>query len=589
MVQICTFKHLFTVILFINAPGLVTLERAVMYSLLKNFSIKIKMMIFAGVMLGLMIIGYSYAISSMNSIGVELAAIAEEDIPLTEILATLTERQLEQSVGFERIRHLGAHHISGDSQRKQEFDDEVKLFDKGTEKIEKETRSAEAIVKQAVMHLSGSDAEEFNNVNKWLKKISGEHKQYVEHAHKVIATFLQGDVQQAEKLAEGAVQEGDNMTHELEVLLSQIGKFTEGRAKLAEEHEHEAVIMLMILAVVSIVVGVVFSMVFSSALSKGIHKAIVTASGDLTAKIDVDSKDEIGELLTAMNGMRERLLDMVAHMSDITAQLSTASEEMSSVTRQTSDALREQRSETDMVATAIHEMSATAKEVAANIAHTATAASEANQQTDGGGRIVGQSIEQINRLAKQIDSSSDAITEVGQYSEAISSVLDVIKGVAEQTNLLALNAAIEAARAGEQGRGFAVVADEVRTLAGRTQQSTEEINDTIDKLQAGSHQAVEAMEQSRKEMESAVEFATKTGEALEAISNAVGRIDEMSTQIASASEEQGAVSEEINQNITRINDMSSQTAAGSEETATASSELSRMAAELQDIVGQFKT
>jgi methyl-accepting chemotaxis protein len=134
-----------------------------------------------------------------------------------------------------------------------------------------------------------------------------------------------------------------------------------------------------------------------------------------------------------------------------------------------------------------------------------------------------------------------------------------------------------------------VVADEVRTLAGRTQQSTEEINETIDKLQAGSHQAVTAMQQSRKEMESAVEFATQTGEALDAIAGAVGKIDEMATQIASASEEQGSVSEEINRNITRINDMASQTAAGSEDTAIASEDLSRMAAELQELVGQFKT
>jgi methyl-accepting chemotaxis protein len=242
-----------------------------------------------------------------------------------------------------------------------------------------------------------------------------------------------------------------------------------------------------------------------------------------------------------------------------------------------------------MVATAIHEMSATAKEVASSIAHTATASGEANEQTIGGSRIVKQSIDQINRLAKQIDTSSDAISAVEQYSSAISGVLDVIKGVAEQTNLLALNAAIEAARAGEQGRGFAVVADEVRTLAGRTQASTEEINETIEKLQGGSQQAVAAMEQSRQEMQSAVDLATQTGEALNAIADAVHKIDEMATQIAGASEEQGAVSEEINQNITRINEMSSQTAAGSEDTATASEDLSRMAAELQVLVGQFKT
>jgi methyl-accepting chemotaxis protein len=560
-----------------------------MHSLLKNLSLRTKMMSFAGVMLALMIIGYGYAISSMNSIGVELENIAEEDIPLTELIAAITEHQLEQAVQFERVRHFGAHHLQTDPQGREKFDKGVALFDKGTEKIEKEIGQAQAIVTKALTHLTGKDAEEFTKIGALLKRITSQHKSYEKHVHEANVVFLQGDVQRAEKMAGDAVKEGDAMVGEMGAMLKEIGKFTEESAKKAEAHEHAAIWVLIVLAIVSVAIGIVVSWFFSETLIKGVRKAIVTASGDLTSEIVVDSKDEIGELLEAMNGMRGKLLDMVASMADITAQLSTASEEMSTVTRQTSDALRDQRSETEMVATAIHEMSATAKEVASNIAHTATAASEANEQTVGGSRVVNQSIEQINQLAKQIDTSSQAITEVEQYSDAISSVLDVIKGVAEQTNLLALNAAIEAARAGEQGRGFAVVADEVRTLAGRTQQSTEEINETIDKLQAGSHQAVTAMEQSRKEMQSAVEYATQTGEALDAIAAAVGKIDEMSTQIASASEEQGAVSEEINKNITRINDMSSQTAAGAEDTATASGDLSRMASELQGLVAQFKT
>jgi methyl-accepting chemotaxis protein len=560
-----------------------------MHSLLKNLSLRTKMMSFSGIMLLLMIIGYGYAISSMNSIGVELENIAEEDIPLTGLVAAITEHQLEQAVEFERVRHFGAHHLQTDPQGREKFDNGVKLFDQGTEEVEEHIAEAQVIVDNALQHLTGKEADAFKKVGTLLKRITAQHKSYEKHVHEANVVFLQGDVQRAEKMAGDAVKEGDAMVKEMELMLKEISEFTEESAKKAEAHEHVAIGVLIVLAIVSIAIGIVVSWLFSETLIKGVRKAIVTASGDLTSEIVVDSTDEIGELLEAMNGMRGKLLDMVASMADITAQLSTASEEMSTVTRQTSDALRDQRSETEMVATAIHEMSATAKDVAANIAHTATAASEANEQTVGGSRVVNQSIEQINQLAKQIDTSSQAITEVEQYSDAISSVLDVIKGVAEQTNLLALNAAIEAARAGEQGRGFAVVADEVRTLAGRTQQSTEEINDTIEKLQAGSHQAVHAMEQSRKEMQSAVEYATQTGEALDAIAGAVSKIDEMSTQIASASEEQGAVSEEINKNITRINDMSSQTAAGAEDTATASGDLSRMASELQGLVAQFKT
>jgi methyl-accepting chemotaxis protein len=554
---------------------------------LKNLSLKIKLMSFAGFLLALMILGFGYAIYSMNSIGKELAAIAEEDIPLTEKLAAISTHQLEQGIQFERALHYGAI-LELEDEARGRFDQAVEAFDKGTEQVETEIREAEALAEQAAGHLTGEQAAEFRTVAESLKRIEAQHVVFAEHVHKVFAAYLEGYSHQAEELAADVEHEEENLSNELGGLLAEIGKFTEESAKAAAAHEVAAIIIIGILAVISIIVGLVSSWFFAEAIVKGVRKATATASGDLTQKIVVDSGDEIGELLSAMNGMRRKLLDMIAHMSDITAQLSTASEEMSTVTRTTSEALRDQRSETEMVATAIHEMSATAQEVAANIAHTATAASEANEQTRGGSRIVEQSIEQINHLAEQITTSAEAISTVEQYSEAINTVLDVIKSVAEQTNLLALNAAIEAARAGEQGRGFTVVADEVRTLAGRTQQSTEEINETIGKLQAASHQAVNTMEQSRKETQSAVENATKMGDALASIAQAVSKIDEMATQIASASEEQGAVSEEINRNITKINEMSAQTASGAEDTATASGDLSRMAADLSTIIGEFK-
>ncbi|MCU7849731.1 MAG: methyl-accepting chemotaxis protein [Candidatus Thiodiazotropha sp. (ex Lucinoma kastoroae)] len=235
----------------------------------------------------------------------------------------------------------------------------------------------------------------------------------------------------------------------------------------------------------------------------------------------------------------------------------------------------------------MNEMTVTVQQVAVNINHTASAADEANQQTSEGSLIVQRSIAQINKLAEQVETSSHTINDLEKHSETINTVLDVIKGIADQTNLLALNAAIEAARAGEQGRGFAVVADEVRTLADRTRKSTDEINGMIEKLQAGSRQAVTVMDQSREEAKSAVEFATQTGDALATITQAVEKINEMSTQIASAAEEQGSVAEEINRNIVKINDMSNQTADGASETATASQDLARMATELQGLVKRF--
>jgi len=203
------------------------------------------------------------------------------------------------------------------------------------------------------------------------------------------------------------------------------------------------------------------------------------------------------------------------------------------------------------VATAMHEMTATVQEVAGNIGLTADSAREAREETEAGAGVVAQAKEQIRLLADQIEASSQTIAEVEQHSEAINAVLEVIRGVAEQTNLLALNAAIEAARAGEQGRGFAVVADEVRTLAGRTQESTEEINEMIEKLQACSRRAVAVMARSREQSGQAVAFADQSATALAGIADKVRHITDMSHQIASAAEEQRAVSEEINRNIVR--------------------------------------
>lgn len=228
------------------------------------------------------------------------------------------------------------------------------------------------------------------------------------------------------------------------------------------------------------------------------------------------------------------------------------------------------------------------QEVASNITNSAHAATEANEQTAEGNRVVKQTIDEINRLAIQVEDSTRVINEVEKHSEAISSVLDVIKGIAEQTNLLALNAAIEAARAGDQGRGFAVVADEVRTLAGRTQESTEEINEMIEKLQTGSRHAVEKMEESRKQTKSAVVYALQSGVALKSIAKAVDDINQMSIEIASAAEEQSLVSEEINRNIVSINDMSNQTTKGALQTAIASDELALMASNLHGLIAQFK-
>ncbi|MGD9170783.1 MAG: methyl-accepting chemotaxis protein [Candidatus Thiodiazotropha sp.] len=557
-----------------------------MKNLLNNMSLKAKLLGFAGILLSLLVISSVYSIHTMNSIGKELFSIAEEDIPLTEKVAEITTHLLEQAVQFERALHFGAI-LTAEESALSHFREAIKTFDEGTEGIEAELHEAEGLVEEAAQHSTGDEQQEFVAINDTLKTIESAHAEFVTHAHEVFIALTEGKTHQAEQMAVKVEHEEDNLKESLESLLIKIGRFTEESAKRAEAHEQSAVVVLTVLALVSIIFGIVVSTIFASFIVGAVRKATVIASGDLTQDIEVSSRDEIGELLTAINGMRRKLLDMLSDISETTGQLSTASEEMSSITTQTSETIQTQRSETEQVATAMNEMTATVQDVAVNINHTASAADDAYEQTQQGSKIVQRAITQINKLAEQVESSSRTINDLEKHSEAINAVLDVIKGIADQTNLLALNAAIEAARAGEQGRGFAVVADEVRTLAGRTRQSTDEINEMIEKLQAGSRQAVSVMDQSREEAKSAVDFATQTGTALATITQAVEKINEMSSQIASAAEEQGSVAEEINRNIVKINDMSNQTADGANETAMASQNLAHMATELQGLVARF--
>ena len=309
---------------------------------------------------------------------------------------------------------------------------------------------------------------------------------------------------------------------------------------------------------------------------------------DLSRRAPITARDEIGATAEAYNKMLEVFHDLIRQIGGSTAQVATAAEEMSSVSEQTNAAIDNQRGQTEQAATAMNEMSATVQEVARNAAEAAKGGEQADSEANRGKAVVGQVMDSIQDLAGEVSRGAEVVHALESESENIGTVLDVIRGIAEQTNLLALNAAIEAARAGEQGRGFAVVADEVRTLASRTQSSTEEIQQMIERLQGGAKEAVSAMSSGQEKAGSTVERAEAAGQALEAISRAVGGIRDMNTQIASAAEEQNAVTEEVNRNVTAISDLSHQTAEGSQQTARASEELARMATELQGMTGRFK-
>ena len=334
------------------------------------------------------------------------------------------------------------------------------------------------------------------------------------------------------------------------------------------------------------------SMAYHLVLKKGLSEFTSAlhrmGEGDMTVRMNLKNKDEMKIIGVEFNHMIEKFEALVQQISSATTQLAAASEEMNTVASNSSNNIATQSSETEQVATAMNQMTATVQEVANNASSAAGAATNADNEAKGGKEIVLQTSNAIQQLATSVEQSAEVIHQLETDSDNIGTVLDVIKSIAEQTNLLALNAAIEAARAGEQGRGFAVVADEVRTLASRTQESTNEIQEMIEKLQTGSRNAVAVMEQGRTQAQSGVEQAKEAAESLEAITRAVGTINEMNTMIASAAEEQTSVAEEMNRSIISISQLSQDTAGATEQTASASNELSKLSSQLDSLVNQFK-
>ena len=312
------------------------------------------------------------------------------------------------------------------------------------------------------------------------------------------------------------------------------------------------------------------------------------ANGDLTVNVETNGLTELRSIGESLTLLISSLNSQVTELHGNAAHLASSASELTAVTNETTKGAQQQQEETIQVATAINEMSATVQEVATHAEEASRAAQNADKETTNGKRVVQETIVKINSLETDIANSAEVLRTLKAESENIGSVMAVIQGIAEQTNLLALNAAIEAARAGEQGRGFAVVADEVRVLASRTQESSQEIQSMIDKIQSGASQAMNAMDESQKNTHATVEQAATAGESLESISLAVTNISDMNTQIASAAEEQRAVADEIARNIENISQIAQTTTNASTQTAEASGSLSELAENIERLVTKFK-
>lgn len=339
---------------------------------------------------------------------------------------------------------------------------------------------------------------------------------------------------------------------------------------------------------------ILFSVVLSRSITCPLHQTIdalrsaASGDGDLTQRLEARGKDEVSTLAVEFNAFAEKLREMLLQVANTTDELARATATVTAISNEANKAVVRQQSETDQVATAATEMSSAAQNVAESAGHAANSAQEANTKAQESRAILDKNRNTIGGLHQAVDNAGTVIRQVEQQSESIGGILTTIRAIAEQTNLLALNAAIEAARAGEQGRGFAVVADEVRTLAQRTQTATGEIEQMITELQDGSRQAAQAMEQGQKLTEESVTSTEETSKTLGGIITAIASINDMNAQIASAAEEQAAVVEDINRNIVNISTIAGETADRSQETDAAMHDMEHQVTTLRGLLAQFK-
>ncbi|MBK5395659.1 methyl-accepting chemotaxis protein [Pseudomonas sp. TH39(2020)] len=415
---------------------------------------------------------------------------------------------------------------------------------------------------------------------------------YMQAQTQMLELSRQNKLDEMRSLINTRIKDGtDQMGEQLNKLVALNNSAAKAASAAAGEQYRSAITGIIAVAVIAALLTVLLAWLLTRSivtpLNRALQAAQTIAGGNLTNVIEVDGKDEPARLLGALSAMQASLRKTIEQIAGSATQLGAAAEELSTVTQEASRGLQQQTNEIEQAATAVNEMTAAVEEVARNAVSTSEASNQSTQAAREGRDRVVETVGAIQTMTHDVQNTSVMIEGLAAQGRDIGKVLDVIRAIAEQTNLLALNAAIEAARAGEAGRGFAVVADEVRALAHRTAQSTQEIEKMVAGIQNGTGQAVSSMQQSNQRTQSTLEMARAAGVALEQITQSIQLINERNLVIASASEEQAQVSREVDRNLVNIRDLATQSAAGANQTSAATHELSRLAVDLNAMVARF--
>ncbi|WP_222833001.1 methyl-accepting chemotaxis protein [Pseudomonas sp. SC3(2021)] len=415
---------------------------------------------------------------------------------------------------------------------------------------------------------------------------------YLQAQNQMMDLSRQGKVEEMRTLINTKIKEGtDQMGEQLNKLIAINAAGAKVASTQAGEYYDSAITGIIIVAVIAALATILLALLLTRSIVTPLNRAVLVAQtiadGNLSKAIEIDGKDEATQLLQALATMQTNLRKTIEQIAGSATQLGAAAEELSAVTEEASRGLQQQNNEIEQAATAVNEMTVAVEEVARNAVSTSEASNQSTQAAREGRDQVVKTVDAIQTMTHDVQSTAQMIEGLAAQGRDIGKVLDVIRAIAEQTNLLALNAAIEAARAGEAGRGFAVVADEVRALAHRTAQSTQEIEKMVAGIQNGTGEAVSSMQQSNQRTQTTLEMARAAGVALEQITQSIHQINERNLVIASASEEQAQVSREVDRNLVNIRDLATQSAAGANQTSAATHELSRLAVDLNAMVARF--
>ena len=415
---------------------------------------------------------------------------------------------------------------------------------------------------------------------------------YLQAQNQMMELSRQDKLDEMRTLINTRIKDGtDQMGEQLNKLIAMNAADAKSASIQAGQYYDSAITGIIIVAVFAAIATVLLAWLLTRSivtpLNRAVQAAQTIADGNLTKVIEIDGKDEATQLLQALATMQTNLRKTIEQIAGSATQLGAAAEELSAVTEEASRGLQQQNNEIEQAATAVNEMTAAVEEVARNAVSTSEASNQSTHAAREGRDQVVKTVDAIQTMTHDVQNTAQMIEGLAAQGRDIGKVLDVIRAIAEQTNLLALNAAIEAARAGEAGRGFAVVADEVRALAHRTAQSTQEIEKMVAGIQNGTGEAVSSMQQSNQRTQSTLEMARAAGVALEQITQSIHQINERNLVIASASEEQAQVSREVDRNLVNIRDLATQSAAGANQTSAATHELSRLAVDLNAMVARF--